>query len=109
MQLPQAIPELPRAQRWRAMQDVRAIRDGLTNLLGTSRPLEATKAVYADLLPAKCEPAVPPDFYCRLSERSLQFLASLAAAGQPGAEWAMAAAAAARPVLAADGISNDLR
>ena len=52
---------------------------------------------------------MPPDFYCRLSERSLQFLASLATVGQPGAEWAMATAAAARPVLAADGISSDLR
>ena len=88
---------------------MKAIKDGLTHLLGTSRPLEATKAAYADLLPAKCEPAVPPDFYCRLSERSLQFLASLAAAGAPGAEWAMATATAACPVLAANGISSDLR
>ncbi len=80
----------------------------MAHLLGNSLPLEAVRHAYSDLPAAKC-PAVPPDFYFRVSERALGFLHALAKCGGQGADWAASAAASIKPLLVSPLGTDDLR
>ena len=84
------------------------MKANLAHLLGNSLPLETVRHTYSDLPAAKC-PAVPPDFYLRVSERALGFLLSLAKCGEQGAEWAASAAASVKPLLVSPLGTDELR